>query len=179
MLRALCLDVGRLALNIPASRLPLMRAVPSVLLFLFTQMVVACDRGPAPLERFAAAPADRFFRIEIAGELAGRMHEQSIRTDAGEASIVIDTVVDLPGAGRLRRRDERRFAAQPPHRLLFSRIRIERPDGTVSERDRMLDAQEPETLAEQLDQNGSAAPDEYRMGEDLLVKRTDRLPELP
>jgi len=148
------------------------------------------------LARFDAAPPDRFYAIELGGRLAGRMHETRSRDGDGRPTIRVVTRLDLPGGGRLVRRETRRFAREAPHALERTELWQRGPDGHVDARsmpaptDAPLlaaalapDAAMPEALADgtpvELIRDADGAPREYRIGGAFLLRRTDHLPALP
>lgn len=167
-----------------------------MLLLLTICLLAACDRTPGVLARFDAAPADRFYAIELGGRLAGRMHETRGRDGRDRPVIRVVTLLDLPGGGRLVRRETRRFAASPPHALEVTELWQRGPDGRVDTRRTVaaadaprlvasLDQQgaEPETLADgtpvDLVRDDDGTPREYRIGGGFVLRRSERLPELP
>jgi hypothetical protein len=179
---------------------PLLRTSPGdraglPALVLATLLLAACDRTPDALARFRIGPAERFYAIELAGELAGRMHETRSIDVLDRPTIRVVTLLDLPGGGRLVRRETRRFAADPPHRLLATDLWQRGPDGHVDERSVRAGPASP-TLADSLDPGSQApvaadgttlsvrrdadgSPLEYRIGASFRVTRTDDLPPLP
>ncbi|MEE4298934.1 MAG: transglutaminase domain-containing protein [Pseudomonadales bacterium] len=159
-------------------------------------LLAGCERTPSTLARFDAAPADRFYAIELGGRLAGRMHEALLRDAEGRPTIRVVTLVDLPGGGRLVRRETRRFARTPPHALEHTELWQRGPDGRVdvsrtpaSEPAPRLaaslepDAPAPQALADgtpvELLRDADGAPREYRIGRGFVLRRSERLPQLP
>lgn len=160
-----------------------------------TLLLAACARSPDVLARFEAGAPERFYAIELAGELAGRMHETRSVDALGRPSIRVVTLLDLPGGGRLVRRETRRFAATPPHALLATETWQRGPDGHVDVRSVAAGADAP-TLADVLapDRTAPARADgttvaverdaegrarDYRIGASFRVTRTATLPDLP
>lgn len=159
-------------------------------------LLVACERAPDVLARFDAAQADRFYTIELGGRLAGRMHETLGRDARKRPTIRVVTLLDLPGGGRLVRRETRRFALAPPHGLEVTEVWQRGPDGRVdisrmpapADAPRLAatlsgDGPSPETLEDgtpvALERDADGTPREYRIGAGFVLRRSARLPELP
>lgn len=151
-------------------------------------LLSACAPDRSTLDRFDALPRDRFFAIDLGGTLAGRMHVQRHYDQTGSPLLRVVTQLDLPGGGRLVRRETRRYEAAPPHRLVETLLWQRGADGRVARR-AVTATNDAQDLAAALgsiavrdsdvEQNADGELQTYRIGEGFLLRRTEHYVSLP
>ena len=148
----------------------------------------ACAPERSTLTRFNALPQDRFFAIDLAGTLAGRMHVQRQYDQAGRPLLRVVSQLDLPGGGRLVRRETRRYEAAPPHRLIETLLWQRGADGRVIRRAAPAPSGAPSLAAalgsvadegSGIEQDTDGNLTAYRIGEGFLLRRTEHYVTLP